>query len=61
MPSEEQRERNDERKPREQNQRLRPIAKVNEERVERLSGDHIHLSPRAQRRMAMGRRSGARF
>jgi hypothetical protein len=35
----------------------RPIAKVSDTRGDRFSGDHIHLSPRAQRRMAMGRRS----
>jgi len=38
---------------------LRPIVKVNETRSDRLSSDHIHLSPRAQRRIAMGRRSGS--
>jgi hypothetical protein len=34
------------------------VAKADPKRGDRLSGDHIHLSPRAQRRMAMGRRTG---
>ncbi len=38
--------------------RLRAITKANPLRADRLSSDHIHLSPKAQRRMAMGRRSG---
>jgi hypothetical protein len=39
--------------------RLRPtITRALPIRTDRLSSDHIHLSPRAQRRMAMGRRSG---
>jgi len=57
MQSEEHRDQTDSDPPRDEAPRPRPIVKVTE-RTDRLSGDHIHLSPRAQRRMAMGRRSG---
>jgi len=58
MQSEDHRDRTDSTPQEDLESRPRPIVKVDEARTERLSGDHIHLTPRAQRRMAMGRRSG---
>ena len=58
MESEEQRAQRDSTPRAEEHAHFRPLVKSGEPRSERISGDHIHLSPRAQRRMAMARRSG---
>jgi hypothetical protein len=55
MQSEQSHDREESSPPAEEASRLRPVLKV---RDERLSSDHIHLSPQAQRRMARSRRSG---
>ena len=44
--------------PEQDGSQLRTLVKAQPLRSDRVSSDHIHLSARAQRRMAMGRRSG---
>lgn len=44
--------------PEQEGSQLRILVKARPPRADRVSNDTINLSPRAQRRMAMGRRSG---
>ena len=57
MQSEQKSDHEDSTAPSEDGSWLRAVVKV-EKRDSRLSFDHIHLSPHAQRRMARSRRTG---